>query len=119
MAAPPPGTARDFPWWLVATGLLGVGLLAAILLDPVYGRILATLSRGIGVTTYVTAVAFALASALGLGLAVCVLSGSLAAVQALVETGADATIRDRLIGGTALTGPSTSTRTRSPPTSGA
>jgi polar amino acid transport system permease protein len=81
-APPPPGAAREFPWWLVAAGLLGLWLLGAILLDPVYGRILATLSRGIGVTVYVTAVAFALASALGLGLAVCVLSKSVVLRQA-------------------------------------
>ena len=83
MAAPPSGQAgRDFPWWLVAAAVLGVVILAAILLDPVYGSILATLSRGVGVTAYVTVVAFALASALGLGLAVCVLSGSVVLRQA-------------------------------------
>lgn len=78
-----PGRApdRDFPWWLVAAGLIGAGILAAILLDPTYGKILATLSKGIGVTVYVTVIAFALASALGLALAVCVLSGSVALRQ--------------------------------------
>ena len=83
MAAPPPGSvAKDFPWWLVAAGLLAVSILAAILLDPVYGGILATLSKGVVTTAYVTVVAFALASALGLGLAVCVLSGSVVVRQA-------------------------------------
>jgi polar amino acid transport system permease protein len=78
----PPGAARDFPWWLVAAALFGAWILAVILLDPVYGQILATLSKGIGVTIYVTVVAFALASALGLGLAVCVLSRSVVLRQA-------------------------------------
>ncbi|HRO11741.1 amino acid ABC transporter permease [Amaricoccus sp.] len=83
MAAHPPNDAeREFPWWLLAAGLLGLWLLAAILLDPVYSRILAIVSRGVGVTVYVTLVAFALASALGLALAVCVLSGSLVLRQA-------------------------------------
>lgn len=83
MAAPPPdGGPGDFPWWLVAAVLMGAAILAAILLDPVYGGILATVSKGIGVTAYVAVVAFALASALGLGLAVCVLSGSVLLRQA-------------------------------------
>ncbi len=79
--APPPAAGRDFPWWLVAATLLALAVLAAILLDPVYGAILATLAKGIGVTVYVTVVAFALASALGLGLAVCALSSSVALRQ--------------------------------------
>ena len=83
MAAPPPrGAEREFPWWLVAACVLGLWLLVSILLDPVYGQILAILSQGLAVTVYVTVVAFALASALGLGLAVCVLSGSVVLRQA-------------------------------------
>ena len=75
-ARPPKGAEREFPWWLLAAGLLGLWLLATILLNPIYSQILAILSRGIAVTIYVTVVAFALAAVLGLGLAVCVLSGS-------------------------------------------
>jgi len=71
---PPPREPRDFPYWLVAAGLTAAWLLVAIVTDEVYGRILATLSRGIGITILVTIVAFTLASALGLLLAVCVLS---------------------------------------------
>lgn len=78
----PRGARREFPWWLAAAGLLGAWFLAAILLDPVYAQILAIVSKGIGVTVYVTVVAFALASLLGLGLAVCVLSGSVVLRQA-------------------------------------
>jgi polar amino acid transport system permease protein len=52
-------------------------MLLAIATDDVYRQILATLSRGIGTTAFVTVTAFALASALGLVLAVCALSGSL------------------------------------------
>ena len=71
---PPPARAGEFPWWLLAAGLIGAWLLALMATDPVYRGILATLSRGIWTTVYVTLVAFALASALGLGLAVCALS---------------------------------------------
>jgi polar amino acid transport system permease protein len=52
-------------------------MLVAIATDEVYRAILVTLSRGIGVTVFVTLTAFGLASALGLVLAVCALSGSL------------------------------------------
>jgi polar amino acid transport system permease protein len=77
-----PGEKPDFPWWLVAAGLAGAALLAAFLTDEVYASILATLSRGIAVTVFVTLVAFALATGLGLLLAVCVLSPSLVLRQA-------------------------------------
>ena len=80
--APPPGEKPDFPWWLVAAGLAGAALFAAFLTDEIYASILATLSRGIAVTVFVTLVAFALATGLGLLLAVCVLSASLILRQA-------------------------------------
>jgi len=73
----PPNRAREFPWWLCAIAAVGALLLWLIVSDPVYRNILGMLSRGIEVTVLVTLVAFGLASALGLGLAVCVLSSSL------------------------------------------
>jgi polar amino acid transport system permease protein len=79
---PPHGPGEDFPWWLAVAGLAAAWLLVAILTDEVYGRILATVARGIGVTAFVTIVTFAMAAALGLGLAVCGLSGSLLLRQA-------------------------------------
>ena len=72
----PPREAREFPWWLAAIAAIGALLLALIVVDPVYRNILTLLSKGIGVTVLVTLVAFGLASVLGVGLAVCVLSGS-------------------------------------------
>jgi polar amino acid transport system permease protein len=74
--APPPAPEREFPWWLLAAGLIAAWLLLAIVTDEVYRAILATLSRGIGITAFVTVAAFALASGLGLVLAVCALSSS-------------------------------------------
>jgi polar amino acid transport system permease protein len=75
---PPPGAepGREFPWWLLALGLIGAWLGLAIARDPVYAQIAATLWKGVGVTIYVTAVAFALAAGAGLLLAVALLSGS-------------------------------------------
>ncbi len=66
----------DFPWWLVAAAAIAVWLLWRIISDETYGQILSTLSKGIAITAWVTVTAFALASALGLLLAVCVLSRS-------------------------------------------
>jgi len=69
-----PREPREFPWWLAAVGVIGAVLLALIVADPVYRSILALLAQGIRVTIFVTLVAFALAAALGLLLAVCALS---------------------------------------------
>jgi polar amino acid transport system permease protein len=67
---PPSRTARpDFPWWLLAVGLLGVVTLWAIVADEGYSAIFATLSRGIVTTLWVTLVAFTLATLLGLAVA--------------------------------------------------
>jgi polar amino acid transport system permease protein len=76
MAPPPAGDEGEFPWWLLAAGLIGALFAWNIVADETYRQILGTLSKGIGVTAFVTVVSFALASALGLVLAVCVLSGS-------------------------------------------
>lgn len=45
--------------------------------DALYLQIFQTLLKGVGVTIFVTLTAFSLASAIGLGLALCTLSGSL------------------------------------------
>jgi len=60
---------RERPWWLVAAVLIGGWIAWSIVSDPVYAAIAAMLWKGVGVTLLVTAVAFALASALGLLLA--------------------------------------------------
>jgi polar amino acid transport system permease protein len=75
--APPRGPREDFPWWLAVAGLAVAWLLVAFLTDEVYARILRIVAQGIGVTVFVTLVSFALASAIGLGLAVAMLSGRL------------------------------------------
>lgn len=69
MAAPSPDT-EDFPWWLVAVGLIGLYLGWQVVSDGLYLQILGTLSKGVQITVFVTLVSFALASALGLALAV-------------------------------------------------
>ncbi|WP_457645087.1 amino acid ABC transporter permease [Profundibacter sp.] len=66
----PPSQDKDFPYWLVLAGGLGVYLMYRVVADDLYAQILTTLSRGIGVTIFVTLVAFAMASFFGLLLAV-------------------------------------------------
>lgn len=65
---------NDFPWWLVAIAAAGLVVAVTVARDPVYARILATLSRGIGLTLAVTVTAFLGAMVLGLALAVASLS---------------------------------------------
>ncbi|MEO1732197.1 MAG: amino acid ABC transporter permease [Pseudomonadota bacterium] len=60
---------EDFPYWLVAVTALGAFFLYRILTDDLHAQILSTLMRGVQVTLFVTFVSFALASALGLLLA--------------------------------------------------
>ncbi|SEN80918.1 amino acid ABC transporter permease [Palleronia pelagia] len=62
-------TRGDFPWWLVAASALGLYFLWRIVSDDLYSQVLTTLSRGVAITLFVTVVGFALASLLGLLLA--------------------------------------------------
>ncbi|NLS16904.1 amino acid ABC transporter permease [Rhizobium sp. P40RR-XXII] len=64
----------DFPWWLVALAILGVVASVAIAANGLYAQIFSLLLNGIGVTIFVTLVAFTLAMLLGLGLALLGLS---------------------------------------------
>ncbi len=68
--------AQDFPWWLVATLLIGVYLGWRIYTDELYTEIFRVIARGVTVTAFVTLVAFAIASCIGLLLSVAVLSKS-------------------------------------------
>ncbi|WP_371156406.1 amino acid ABC transporter permease [Jannaschia sp. 2305UL9-9] len=65
---------RDFPWWLLAVGLLLGTAYVVVLLDDGARQVLTTLRRGIGITVFVTLVGFAAASLIGLGLALMSLS---------------------------------------------
>jgi His/Glu/Gln/Arg/opine family amino acid ABC transporter permease subunit len=73
---PPPPQDRDFPWWLVVAGVLAAWLLYEVVADDIYRQVLGTLALGVRITVFVTLVAFAMASGLGLLLAVASLSGS-------------------------------------------
>lgn len=74
MLPPAQDDETDFPWWLVVAGALGAIFLARIATDELYAQVFATLTRGVGITLFVTAVAFTAACLMGLGLAVASLS---------------------------------------------
>lgn len=76
MAVPPPSGKHDFPWWLVVAALIAVALTAFIAVNDLYGQVFWTVAQGIGITVFVTLVAFGLASALGLAVALLGLSSS-------------------------------------------
>jgi polar amino acid transport system permease protein len=71
---PPPEQDREFPWWLLFAAAIGAFLFYRVVSDDLYSRVLATLSKGIGITVFVTLVAFSLATLVGLVLATASLS---------------------------------------------
>ena len=66
----------EFPWWLVAATTIAVAIALVIASNRIYGQVFNTVVKGVWTTLYVTAVGFALASLMGLGLAVLGLSRS-------------------------------------------
>ncbi len=76
--SPPGGQSDgdDFPWWLVAAGGLALAVALFIASSELYTQILTIVGKGIGITIFVTLVAFALATGFGLLLAVMGLSNS-------------------------------------------
>ncbi|KPF42832.1 amino acid ABC transporter permease [Rhizobium sp. AAP43] len=59
----------DRPWWLVAFVVLALALGIVIFVSELYAQVFTTVAKGLGVTVFVTLVGFALASSLGLGIA--------------------------------------------------
>lgn len=81
MTALPPEPSQDapdddFPWWLLALAVIGIGLAILIATNDLYTQVFRTVSRGVQITVFVTLVGFAMASLLGLLLALMALSGS-------------------------------------------
>jgi polar amino acid transport system permease protein len=74
---PAASTKQDFPYWLAAAMLAALAAGLAIAASDLYAQIFATIATGIWITIFVTVAGFALASAIGLGLALMALSGSL------------------------------------------
>lgn len=77
MAAPSSAPDKDFPYWLAAAGVIALAAALYIANSELYGQVFRTVSAGLGITIRVTLIGFALASALGLAMAMMGLSGSL------------------------------------------
>ncbi|MCP4318554.1 MAG: amino acid ABC transporter permease [Hyphomicrobiales bacterium] len=67
----------DFPYWLVAAAAIAIFVAILIATNDLYTQVVVIVSKGVWITIFVTLVGFALASALGLMIAVMGLSQSL------------------------------------------
>ncbi|MFC3074054.1 amino acid ABC transporter permease [Shinella pollutisoli] len=72
--ASPAGTKADYPWWLVALAAIAAVLAAVIVANDLYAQVFGVVVKGLWVTIFVTLVGFALATLLGLGVALLALS---------------------------------------------
>lgn len=66
----------DYPWWLVALGVIALALAGVIVANDLYTQVFSVVLKGLWVTIFVTLVAFLLATMLGLGVALMALSDS-------------------------------------------
>lgn len=76
MKAPKRAARPEFPYWLVAAGLIALAIAALIATNGLYTQVFTTVAKGIGVTVRVALIGYALASALGLVVALMGLSRS-------------------------------------------
>ncbi len=65
---------KEFPFWLLTIGVLALYFAWRVWADEIYAQVITIVSKGIGITIFVTFVGFALATLLGLILALGVLS---------------------------------------------
>lgn len=66
----------DYPWWLVALAAIAISLAGVIVANDLYSQVFGVVLKGLWVTIFVTLIAFLLATALGLGIALMALSES-------------------------------------------
>jgi polar amino acid transport system permease protein len=64
-----PEPDRDFPYWLLILAGIGGYLFWRVWSDDLHAQVLSTLSKGIGITVFVTVIGFGMAAVLGLLLA--------------------------------------------------
>lgn len=75
------GSKGDRPWWLVALIVIGLAIAAVIATNEIYSQVFGVILKGLWVTIFVTITGFALATLLGLGIALLGLSDRAAARQ--------------------------------------
>ena len=64
-----PKEGEEFPWWLVILGVAGLWLFYQVWVSDIYSQVMRSLVAGIEVTVAVTLIAYGMACAMGLGLA--------------------------------------------------
>lgn len=74
--APGRAEAREFPYWLAAGVFLALAAGLFIAASDLYAQVFATVAAGLGMTVFVALVAYAIACAIGLGVALMGLSSS-------------------------------------------
>jgi polar amino acid transport system permease protein len=67
----------EFPWWLAVAGAAALLIAGTIAASGLYAQIFMIVAKGVAITVFVTVVGFALAAAIGLGIALMALSRSL------------------------------------------
>lgn len=74
--AHPPASRKEFPYWLAAAIAIAIVIAIFVAANDLYSQVFSIVVRGLGITVFVTVIGFALASALGLGIALMALSES-------------------------------------------
>lgn len=74
--AHPPASRKEFPYWLAAAIAIAIAIAIFVAANDLYSQVFSIVARGLGITVFVTVIGFALASALGLGIALMALSES-------------------------------------------
>lgn len=64
----------EYPWWLVALGVIAASLAVLIAVNDLYAKVFTVVAAGIGITVFVTLLGFFFATMLGLGIALMALS---------------------------------------------
>ena len=80
MQQPPHGVAAtkgDFPYWLIAGIVFAAAIAVAIASSGIYAQVFGIVAQGVGMTVFVALAAFTIAAAIGLGVALMGLSGSI------------------------------------------
>ncbi|MEM9573937.1 MAG: ABC transporter permease subunit, partial [Pseudomonadota bacterium] len=75
--APRSKSQNDFPYWLVALVIIALAIAGVIAANDLYAQVFGVVSKGVQITIFVTLVGFALATGLGLLLALMALSNSI------------------------------------------
>ena len=69
MAVPLSTQKPDFPWWLAVAVVIAVVIAIVIAANDLYSQVFGIVAKGLGITIFVTIIGYALASMLGLAVA--------------------------------------------------